>query len=394
MEGVRVLDLGTMLAAPFSAGLLADFGAEVIKVELPRTGDPIRQVGTPVRGHSLAWAIDGRNKKSITLDLRRPAGRELLLRLVAVSDVLLENFTPGTLEGWGLGEEALRATNPRLVLVRISGYGQEGPYSRRPVFDPIAQAFAGVTHLTGYPECPPVARTGVPYADYIGGLYGALSALLALYHRDARRGEGQTVDVALYEGVFRMTRELVAAYELAGRIPERRGNINPNVAPGDNFRTRDGHWVLVIASTQGTWERLARAMGQPELVEEPRLATNPQRVAHAAELHGLIGAWAASLDREALRETLEAHGVPAGVIYTAADIAADPQYEARGSLVPVPHPELGTVRMPSVGPRFSRTPGEIRHPGPDLGAHNEAIYGGLLGLSETERAALHEQGVI
>ncbi|MBI4505777.1 MAG: CoA transferase [Chloroflexi bacterium] len=393
LAGIRVLDVGVMLAGPFGATLLADFGAEVIKVELPGSGDPLRHGGVQHHGHALGWLVEGRNKKCITLDLRLPDGQELFRRLVAHVDVVIENFTPGTFERWGLGEEALRAVNPRLVLVRVSGFGQDGPYRLRTGFDRVAQAFGGGTYVTGHPECPPV-RSGLTVADYVAGLYNALSVLMALYHRDARQGESQTVDLALFEGVFRMTRDMLAEYDLTGRVRERSGNVNPNAAPGDTFQTRDGRWAMIVGATQGTWENLAQAMGRPDLIDDPRFRTNPDRVAHASELNELIADWVGALDWREVDATLDAHGVPASLIYSIADIAADEHYRARGAIVTVPHPELGTVRMPGVGPRLSKTPGAVRHAGPALGAHNEEVYGGLLGLCAAELAALRERGVI
>jgi formyl-CoA transferase len=393
LAGIRVLDIGTMLAGPFGGTVLADFGAEVIKVELPGRGDPMRDAGIRYQGHSLGWLVEGRNKKSITLDLRMPEGRDLFKRLVAHADAVIENFTPGTLERWGLGEDALRAANPRLVLVRVSGYGQDGPYRLRTGFDRVAAAYGGVTYVTGYPECPPV-RPGVTVADYVAGLYNALSVVMALYHRDARAGVGQTIDIALFEGIFRMTRDMLAEYAFTGRVRERSGNVNPNVAPGDAFRTRDGHWAVIVGATQNTWENLARAMGRPDLIEDPRFRTNQDRVANVAALHAYVADWVGALAWREVEATLSAHGVPVSLIYSIADIAADEHYRARQAFVAVPHPELGAVPMPGIGPRFSRTPGAIRHAGVALGAHNEEIYGGLLGLGPADLAALRERGVI
>ncbi|HEX2173407.1 MAG TPA: CoA transferase, partial [Dehalococcoidia bacterium] len=387
LVGVRVLDIGTMIAGPFGATVLADFGAEVFKVELPGRGDALRDVGARHQGQALGWLVDGRNKKSITLDLRRPEGRDLLLRLIPLVDVAFENFTPGTLDRWGLDEATLRAANPRLILIRVSGYGQEGPYSQRPGYDRVAMAYGGVTYLTGTPDGPPV-RPGVSAADYTAGLYGAVSALMALYHRDALQGQPQTVDISLFEGMFRMTRDLIAAYDATGKVRQRSGNFNPNVAPGEAFETRDGRWLAVVCAGQNTWESLARGIDRPDLITDPRFVTNQDRVANADALHALVREWFAEHDAAEVEARLSDAGVPVSAFYSAADIVVDEQYRARGAIAEVPHPALGTVRMPSIGPRFSQTPGEIRHAGPDLGEHNDEVYQGLLGLDAADLARL------
>ncbi|RMF91244.1 MAG: CoA transferase [Nitrospinota bacterium] len=393
LSGIRVLDIGTLIGGPFGASLLAEFGAEVIKVEQPGVGDPMRTLGGVYQGVGLYWLEFARNKKSITLNLREKEGQELLKRLVKVSDVLIENFRPGTLERWNLGYEELHALNPRLILARVSGFGQTGPYRDRYAFDRIATAFGGLTYVTGFPETPPV-RPGFNVADYMAGIFNALAVMMALYHRDARQtGEGQVIDLALYEPIFRIS-ALVQAYDKLGRVRERTGNVNPHIAPAETFQTRDGQWIVLIAGTDNIWRRLARAMGREELADDPRYATMTKRVEHMEELHRLIGEWVQTYNAEEVSQILEAAGVPATRMYSIADIFADPHYQARENLVEVETPQLGKIKMSGVIPKFSRTPGRIRWAGPDLGAHNEEIYQGLLGLSAETLAEYKSRGII
>jgi len=393
LAGIRVLDLGNLIAGPFAATLLGDFGAEVIKVEQPRVGDALRASAGGAGGRSESWLVEGRNKKSVTLDLRGAEGQALARELAAACDVLVENFTPGTLERWGLGWEALHACNPRLVMVRVSGYGQTGPYSKRPGYDRIALGFSGYMYPTGFPDRDPV-RPAFPTADYNTGSFAAFAAMLALYHRDAGGGEGQLVDLALYEPTFRITGELMTRYFASGEIRERIGNRNPTFAPAGTFHTRDGRLVQIAAGGDGVWRRLSAAMGRPELAEDERYARSAARIARADELEALVGEWVAGLDFDEAQARLAAGNVPFGGIYTAADIAADPHYAARENIARVPDAELGEVPMPAVVPRLTTTPGRIEHPGPPLGAHNEEVYQGLLGKSAQQIAGLRERGVI
>lgn len=394
LAGVRVLDVATMLAAPFCAALLGDFGAEVIKVEMPGSGDPFRRFGTMTeRGASLNWLNDGRNKKSITLDLRQAAGAAILQRLVAECDIMVENFRPGTLERWGLGFDTLKAAKPDLILVRISAYGQDGPYRERPGFARIAHAFSGLAYLAGETDGPPVTPGSTSLADYIAGLNGAFGALLAYTARE-RCGIGQVVDIALYEGIFRMLDELAPAYARSGFVRERMGADTVNVVPHSHYRTADGKWVALACSTDKMFERLAMVMQRPELLAPERYATMAQRVAARDEVNHLVAAWIGSLSRDEVMQRCLAGEVPAGPLNSIADIFADPQFAARENLLTVHDERCGEVVIPNVVPRLSATPGRFQALGPDLGQHNDEIYRERLGLSTAELERLRADGVI
>ena len=393
LQGIRILDLGTRIAAPFAATLLADFGAEVIKVELPGSGDFMRAIGPFADGYSLWWAVEGRNKKSITLDLRRPRGQELLKRLVAVSDVAVENFQPGTLEQWGLGYESLRAINPRLILTRASVYGQTGPYRHRPGLDRNGIGFGGLLYLTGYRDRPPV-RPGIIVSDYLTGVFNAFAIMLALYNRDVNRADGQWVDLALYESIFRILEHTVASYDRLGIVREREGNRLRNSAPLDNWETADGQFVSIVAAGDGLFPRLARAMGRPDLLADARFASLKARVEHADEINGIVGNWVKQHSAAEVEAILLQAEVPFTRAHSIADIAADPHYAAREDIVTVDDPTIGPIRMQAVYPRLSGTPGRIARGAPKLGEHNREIYGSLLGLSDDELAALQADGVV
>ena len=339
------------------------------------------------------WLVEGRNKKSITLNLRVPSGQNLLKELVAVSDVLVENFTPGTLERWGLGWDELHALNPKLIMVRVSGYGQHGPYSRRAGYDRIALGFSGYMYPTGFPDRFPV-RPAFPTADYNTGTFGALATMFALYHRDVGGGEGQMIDLALYEPTFRITADMIPGFLRTGAIRERIGNRNPTFAPAGTFETRDGRYVQIAAGGDRIWRRLAEAMGKAELAEDPRYATSAERIQRADELEALLGEWVSQHDFDDIDARLGDANVPFGGIYTAADIVDDPHYAARENIVTVPDGDGGEVPMPGVIPKMHGTPGRIAHAGPNLGQHNVEIYGGLLGKSASDLDALHDDGVI
>jgi crotonobetainyl-CoA:carnitine CoA-transferase CaiB-like acyl-CoA transferase len=392
LEGVRVLDLGTRIAAPFAATLLAEFGAEVYKVELPGSGDFLREIGPFVGDYSLWWAVDNRAKKSITLDLRHPEGRELFLRLVPHVDVIVENFRPGTLEEWGLDYPRLRSLNPQLILARVSVYGQTGPYRNRPGLDRIGIAFGGLLYLTGYPDRPPV-RPGILVADYLTAVFNAFGIVLALLHR-ARGGSGQWIDLALYESVFRVLEYTAAAYDRLGLVRERQGNRLPNSAPLDNWETKDGQFVCIVAAGDVLFRRLAKAMGRPDLPEDPRFATLQARVAHAEEIHAIVGEWVSRHTAEEVERILVEAEVPVSRVYSIADIFADVHYRERESLITVDDPVIGPVRMQAVYPRLSETPGRVSRGAPQLGEHNDEVYGGLLQLSAAERERLRTLGVI
>jgi crotonobetainyl-CoA:carnitine CoA-transferase CaiB-like acyl-CoA transferase len=392
LTGIRVIDLGTVVAGPFAATLLADFGADVIKVELPGRGDMLRHIG-PVRdGASLWFSVDARNKRSITLDLRRPEGRDLLLRLVAVSDALVENFVPGTLDGWGLEGDTLRAANPGLIIARASGFGQTGPYRKRPGYDRVGLAFGGLWHLTGMPGDEPV-RPGTSLADYLTGTFGALGLLMALYHRDARGGHAQEIDSSLFESVFRVMEYTAIQYDREGIVRERSGNSGP-AAPSGAFQTRDGRWVAIVVAEDRMYKRLMRAVGRDDLAEDPRYATAPGRLADREPLEDAIRGWLASRDLSTAIQVLEAAEIPAAATTTVADGFADPHYAAREAIVTTDDPTFGTIRMQGVTPKLSATPGSVRRGAPLLGEHNDDVYQGLLGLRAAEMERLCEEGVI
>lgn len=394
LDGVRVVDIATFLAGPFCATQLGEFGAEVIKVELPTTGDPTRGFGTPTEcGDSLIWLSEARNKKSVTIDLRTPDGAELLLRLVEHADVLVENFQPGTMERWGLGYDVLRARNPRLVMVRISGYGQTGPYRERPGFGRIANAFGGLSFLAGYPDRAPVTPGSATLPDYLAGIYGAFGALLALRARDVT-GEGQVVDIGLYEPVFRILDELAASFDSTGFVRQRLGPGTVNAVPHSHYPTGDGKWIALACTTDKMFERLAGLMGHPELAEDGRFGTYAQREKARDEVDAIVGEWTARHDRADLLERCETAQVPAGPVFSIDEIFDDPHYAARGNLAARHDERVGDLSVPNVVPRLTATPGRIDWLGPALGAHTNAVLHDLLGLSPEEIDRLRDEGVI
>jgi len=399
LDGLRILDLGTRIGAPFAATLLGDLGADVIKVELPGQGDFMRTIGPFVDGHSLFWAVEGRSKRSITLDLRKPKGQALLKRLVAASDVVVENFQPGTLEEWGLGYDALAAVNPAIILTRVSVYGQTGPYHDRPGLDRNGIAMGGLMYITGHPDRPPV-RPGVIVSDYLTGVFNAFSILAAVYERDRKArttgapARGQWVDLSLYESILRIMEHTLATYDRLGVVREREGNRLKNSAPLDNWLTKDGKYLCIIAAGDGLFPRLCRAMDRADLLDVPRFKTMALRAEHGDEINQLVADWVAGRTSAELQAILERHEVPFGVAYSVADIFADPHIAARGAIETVDDPTIGPVRMQGVYPRFSRTPGRIARGAPVLGADNETVYKGVLGLTDAELAALAQEGVI
>ena len=396
LDGVRVLELGQLLAGPFCGRLLGDLGAEVIKVEAPGKPDPLRGWGQArYEGRSLWWAVQSRNKKCVTLNLRSERGQELLLELVRDADAMVENFRPGTLERWGLGPDRLWEVNPRLVLARVSGYGQTGPYAQRAGFASVAEAMGGLRHITGFPDEPP-PRIGISLGDSLAGMFAAQGVLAALYKRDALgHGRGQVVDVSLMEACFALLEGAVPEYDRLGVVRGPQGTSLKGIAPSNIFRSRDGTWMVIAANSDALFGRLAREMGRPELAEDERFATHLARGEHQEELDGLIAAWAAEHDARELDERLNAAGVVCGPIYTIADIFADPQFRARDMLVPHHDPEFGEYVGPGIVPKLSDTPGEVRWSATrEEGSHNDEVYGELLGLSDDERARLREEGVL
>ncbi|MBT2326881.1 CoA transferase [Variovorax paradoxus] len=391
LTGYRVLELGSTVAGPFCGRLLADFGAEVIKVE-PREGDAVRTMGKQFDEQSLYAASILRNKSLISLDLRTDAGRDIVRKLVAQCDVLVENFRPGALEKWGLGFEALSATNPRLVMVRISGFGQDGPYRERPGYGVIGEAVSGLRHVTGDPDRPP-SRAAVSLTDQLTGLYAAFGAVMALLER-VRSGKGQLIDAALYESAFSMMEPHVPAYDKLGFVADRAGSRLPDSTPNNLFPTADGTSIHITAMADAVFRRLAQAMGEPELADQPDYADARSRSAHCDELDQKIARWTGSLPLAELERTLEAAGVPATRIFTMADIFADPHFQAREMLVPLTHEVIGEVKVAGVVPKLSRTPGQLRQSGGAVGRDTERVLRELAGLSEEEVQRLDDAGII
>ena len=393
LDDVVVLDLTTIVSGGTTTSILADFGARVIKLEHPNGGDPLRAWGPSKDGVSLWWKVLSRNKQSATLNLKDPRGQELLKQLVERADVLVENFRPGTLEHWNLGYDALSAVNPRLVMVRISGFGQTGPYRDRPGFGTVAESMSGLVAITGHPDGPPVLPP-LPLADEIAGLFGAVSTLMALHFRDRRGETGQMIDISLYEPLFRLLIPYIPQYTLLGDRPKRVGNRFPGAAPRNLYQTAEGEWLALSATTQRVFGRLAQTMGRVDLLSDPRFADNESRIMHVDALDAIVQEWTASRPLDELLQTLEDAGAVAGPVYDVPRILADRQYEAREDVIRVPDHDLGEIPMPAVIPKFSRTPGHVAHAGPRLGEHNEAIYGGLLHLAPDQLTRLAHDGVI
>ena len=373
LSDLRVLELGTLIAGPFCGQLLGDMGAEVIKIEAPGQGDPMRHWGPQARGQpSVWWPVIGRNKKGITLDLRQDEGQSLFKELVRQSDVVIENFRPGTLEKWNCGWNELRALNPRLILVRVSGYGQTGPYSQRAGYGGIGEAMGGLRYIVGEPDRPP-SRVGISIGDSLAAVHACMGTLAALHHRH-RTGEGQVVDAAIYESVLNMMESLVTEYDQLGHVRERSGPILPRIAPSNVYPTRDG--IVMIGANQDTvFARLAAAMDAPALATDPRYADHQARGTNQAELDDIIARWTVTRSTSELLALLERSGIPSGLIYRAADMFDDPHFVARNAIVSMPHPEFGTLRMQNVAPRLSASPSSVRAPAPALGQHNAEIYG-------------------
>jgi formyl-CoA transferase len=393
LADIRVVELGQLLAGPFCGQLLGDFGADVVKVEEPGKGDPMRQWGREKpHGQSLWWPVVARNKRSITCNLRSAEGQQLIRRLVAGSDVLLENFRPGTLERWGLHPEALWELNPRLIVTRVTGFGQDGPYAPRAGFGAIGEAMGGIRYVTGSPDRPP-ARAGISLGDSLAATFAALGTLVALHARH-RTGHGQVVDSAIYEAVLAMMESLLPEWAVAGYQRERTGSVLPNVSPSNVYPTATGEAVLVAANQDTVFRRLAGVMAQPELADDVRFASHGARGANMSELDDLIAAWTSTQDADTLLSSLDTAGVPAGRIFRAADMLADPHFAARAAVVRVPHSRFGELPMQNVFPKLSATPGRVRAAGPDLGEHNTAVYRDLLGLTDSELARLTDAGVI
>ncbi len=394
LRGLRVLEMGQLLAGPFAGVILAAFGAEVIKIEPPKIGDPLRRWREVYKGTALWWYILGRNKKCITLNLRHPRGQELARQLAKDVDIVLENFKPGTLEKWGLGYEDLRKLNPRVIMVRVSGWGQTGPYSSRPGYASVAEAMGGFRYVTGYPDRPPV-RPNLSLGDTLAGLHAALGALMAVYHRDVKgTGQGQMVDVAIYEAVFNMMESLVPAYDKLGYVRERLGSKLSGIVPSNTYLCKDGKYIVIGGNGDTIFKRLMRAIGREDLANDPRLEHNDGRVEHEEMIDRAIESWTKTHTYDDVFHALESAGVPCGPIYSAAEILKDPHFNARGLFETVEILDGEKVKIPAILPFLSETPGRTEWVGPPLGAHNEEIYCRRLGLSHDELVALQEEGVI
>ena len=391
LVGLRVIDAGTRIGAPFCAGLLGEQGAEVIKVERPQGGDFLREVGPFEAGYSLWWAVEGRGRKSVTCDLRSEVGQDLFRRLVATADVLVENFRPGTMEEWGLGPAHLADS---LVYVRISGFGQDGPYAQRPALDRMGIAHGGLLHVTGDPDGPPM-RPGVTLADYLTGVFAAEAAVAALYDRDVHgKGKGRVVDAPLHASVLRIMEWTLAAQDRLGLVRERAGNRVRDAAPMDNYRSSDGRWVAIVAGSDANFRRLCEAMQRPDLLEDDRFASTAARGEHADEINAIVAEWVASSSAADVEQRCLSAGVPVALVHSSADIAADEHIAARGDLVTVEDPVVGPMRQQAPHPRFAGQDVPTPSGAPRLGEHNEEVWTGLVGLTGEEYAAARKVGVI
>ena len=391
LAGLKVVELGQLIAGPFAAKTLADFGADVVKIEPPKTGDPLRQWRLVKDGTSVWWQVQSRNKRSVALDLKQPDAQAVVRALAAEADVLIENFRPGAMEGWGLGPDALLELNPRLVVLRISGYGQTGPYRDRPGFALVAEGMGGLRHLTGEPGRAPV-RTGVSIGDTLASLHGVIGILMALHERQ-KSGLGQVVDVALYEAVFNCTESLLPEYSAFGAVRQPAGSALPGIAPSNAYRCACGSWALIAGNGDSIFKRLMVAIGREDLGEDPALAHNTGRVARVAEIDAAIGDWTARLPVAEVLRVLAAADVPSGKAYTVADIAADPHYAARDMLLPVPLADGSTLTVPGIVPKLSRTPGGQHRAAPALGQDTDAVLRGV-GLTPAQIAELRQRGVV
>jgi crotonobetainyl-CoA:carnitine CoA-transferase CaiB-like acyl-CoA transferase len=393
LEGMRVLDLGTFVAGPFCTTIFAEFGAEVIKVEPPQTGDSLRRFGTETEcGDTLMWLTESRNKKCVTLNLADERGRQMLRDLAASCDIVVENFRPGVIEKWGLDFESLHKLNPRTILVRISAYGQDGPNRGKPGFARVAHAFSGLAYLAGEPGRVPVTPGSTSLADYGSGMYATIGALIALQARE-RTGHGQCVDLALYEPMFRVLDEMVPAYHMFGKVRERMGANAVNVAPHAHYRTRDERWIAIACTNDKIFRRFAHVMQRPELADDDQWGRASVRIAAIDAVNALVQDWIGARDHDEVLRLCDEGSVPASLLYSVADIFDDPQYEARGNIRTMPS-RAGDVAVPNVIPRLSETPGAIEWLGPTLGSHNDEVFGDLLGCSSSDLAALRAAGVI
>ncbi len=388
-----VIEMGTLIAGPFCGQILGDFGAEVIKIEDPRVGDPMRQWGRSLpKGLSPWWPVIGRNKKSVGLDLRKPEGQALAKALIAKADVVIENFRPGAMEKWGLSYEALSADNPGLIMARVSGFGQTGPYSQRAGYGLIGEAMGGLRYVTGEPDRAP-ARAGISIGDSLAAMHSVMGILMALHHKE-RTGKGQVIDAALYESVLAVMENLVTEYDLTGYVRERSGSILPGIAPSNAYPCANGEMILIGGNGDNVYARLTEAMGRPELKDDPKFVDHASRGANQHELDEIVSAWTSTFVLTDLLKLLEAKGIPASRVYRAPDMLEDPQFAAREAIVSVDHPVFGPVRMQNAFPKLSATPGKVRWPGPALGQHTDEVLAARAGCSPQKLAELRAAGVI
>jgi len=393
LDGVKVLELGSLIAGPFAGRLFGDFGAEVIKVEPPKVGDPLRKWRLLKDGTSLWWFVQSRNKKCITLNLRSKEGSEIIKKLAREVDIIIENFKPGTLEKWGIGYEDLKKINPEIIMVRISGYGQYGPYSAKPGFGSIGEAMGGIRYLSGYPDLPPV-RTGISIGDSISAVYAVMSAMMALYHRDIKGGEGQYIDVALYEAIFSMMESMVPEFDYFNYIRERTGSTLPGIAPSNIYLCKDGKYVVIGANGDSIFKRLCEAMDREDLASNEEFASNDGRAKHMKYLDGQIEEWTKTMSIEDALKVLDEYQIPAGKIYSVEDMFSDPHFKAREMIKSVEIDDTQKLKVPGIIPKFSKTPGTIKWAGLKLGQSNQEIYRDMLGFSDDEIKQMEEEGII
>ena len=391
LKGIKVIELGNLIAGPSCGRILAEFGAAVIKVESPDGGDQLRQWRKMYEGTSLWWYVQGRNKKSVTVNMRVPEGQEIVRKLCEDADIVVENFRPGTLEKWNLGFDELAKINPRLIMVRLSGYGQTGPYRDRPGFGVVGEAMGGMRYVTGYADRPPV-RLGISIGDSIAALYGVIGAMMALHHRNVNGGRGQMIDVALYEAVFSMMESLVPEFDVLGFVRERAGNALPGIVPSNTYPTRDGKFVIVGANNDAIFKRMMTAIGRADLADDPALGTNAGRVLRTSELDGAIADWTRQHDLEHVLAALEKAQIPSGKVYDVSDIVKDAHYIARGMLEQHQLPDGKPVKLPGIVPKLSETPGATAWVGPRLGEHTQEVLTSL-GYSEAQRQDFKQRGI-
>ncbi len=392
LKGLKVIELGTLIAGPFCARILAEFGAELIKIESPDGGDPLRQWRKLYKGTSLWWFVQARNKKSVTVNLKSPQGQEIVRKLVKDADIVVENFRPGALEKWGLGWDRLSTINPGLVMVRLSGYGQTGPYRDQTGFGAIGESMGGIRFLTGYPDRPPV-RVGISLGDSLAAMYGVIGALMAVYHREVNGGKGQVVDVALYESVFSLMESLLPEYDLLGFVRERSGASLPGIVPSNTYSCRDGKYVVIGANSDAIFKRMMLAIGRGDLANDPGLASNTGRVPRTEELDQAISNWTSRHDLEQVLSVLNRAEVPASKIYSIADIVNDAHYQARQMIQQFKLKDGQTLKLPGIVPKLSETPGETEWLGPELGEHTAEVLA-TLGIDSEQQKVLKRQGII